>query len=244
MLLHGIGGELSVWDPVMPILTARRDVVAIDLPGFGDSPPLDGVPPSPGALAAAVAATLDALGLDTAHVAGNSLGAWVALELARTGRARSVVGICPAGLWGAPLIDGERSRRGWIRHVVRALGPLLRTALRLAVVRRAVMAPFTARPERVPYEAAWRLVRSYGRATGYAATNVAMRQTFFDHPEQISVPVTLAWGERDRLVRRVEVHGFDAVALPGCGHIPMWDDPALVARVLLQGTSVRPARAA
>ena len=63
----------------------------------------DDVVPTPAALAAAVSATLDALGVQRPHVAGNSLGAWVALELARAGGARSVTAIAPAGFWGGPL---------------------------------------------------------------------------------------------------------------------------------------------
>ena len=238
VLLHGIGGELCVWEPVIPALAAVREVVAIDLPGFGGSPALVGVEPTPAALAVAVAHTLDDLSLPCVHVAGNSLGAWIALELARAGRARSVVGICPAGLWRAPLITGNSSRRGSVRHVVRGLGPALRVALHSRHVRSAVLATFTAHPERVPYEAAWRMVHSYGRATAYAQTNVAMRRSYFQDPEDITVPVTLAFGERDRLVAPVEIPGYTTIALPDCGHIPMWDNPELITEVLLAGSSV------
>ena len=62
-----------------------------------------------------------------------------------------------------------------------------------------------------------------------------MRAEVFSGVEQIRVPVTLAWGDRDRLVARPRssVSGWRAVTLHGCGHIPTWDDPAQVARVLL-----------
>jgi pimeloyl-ACP methyl ester carboxylesterase len=239
VLLHGIGGELCVWEPVIPALAAVRDVIAIDLPGFGASPALVDVEPTPVALAAAVAQTLGALGLPRVHVAGNSLGAWIALELARAGHAHSVVGICPAGLWRAPLITGSSSRRGSARHVVRGLGPALHVALRSRRVRSAVLATFTAHPERVPYEAAWRMVHSYGRATAYAQTNVAMRRSYFRDPQDITVPVTLAFGERDRLVARVDIPGYTTIALPDCGHIPMWDNPELITEVLLAGSSAK-----
>jgi pimeloyl-ACP methyl ester carboxylesterase len=243
VLIHGIGGELSVWDPVIGALSEQREVIAVDLPGFGASAPLRDAP-TPAALGRAVGSTLAALGLPRAHLAGNSLGAWVALEAARAGHARSVTGICPAGLWPAPLITGERSRRGSVRHAVRAASPLLQVLLHNAGVRRAVLAPFTAHPERVPYEAAWRLVRAYGRASAYGPTNIAMRQNHFRHPEEIRVPVTLAFGERDRLVTPVEIGGFDTLVLPGCGHIPMWDDPELITRVLLDGSAAPARRAA
>ena len=76
VLLHGIGSSRQAWDPVVPVL-------AVDLPGFGESRPLSPrTEPGPAALAAAVAGLLDELGVTDPHVAGNSLGGWVALELA------------------------------------------------------------------------------------------------------------------------------------------------------------------
>jgi pimeloyl-ACP methyl ester carboxylesterase len=83
VLLHALGLSRSAWDPVVPALAERFDVVAVDLPGFGASPPLPPTTPaSPEALAAAVGALLDELGLTAPHVVGNSLGGGVALELA------------------------------------------------------------------------------------------------------------------------------------------------------------------
>lgn len=91
VLIHGIGGELCVWEPVLERLEAERNVIAIDLPGFGRSEALaEQITPTPQRLAMTVATFLDDLGIGTAHIAGNSLGGWVALELALTSRARSV----------------------------------------------------------------------------------------------------------------------------------------------------------
>jgi pimeloyl-ACP methyl ester carboxylesterase len=79
VLLHGIGSNHGIWDPVIPALSARFDVIAVDLPGFGASPPLPpGVEPVPAALAGAVADLLDELDVETPNVVGNSLGGWVA----------------------------------------------------------------------------------------------------------------------------------------------------------------------
>jgi pimeloyl-ACP methyl ester carboxylesterase len=78
------------------LLTPRHDVIAPDLPGFGDAPVLDAVP-TVAALADAIEAELDAAGIDTTAVAGNSLGGSVGLELARRGRALRVVVLGPAG---------------------------------------------------------------------------------------------------------------------------------------------------
>ncbi|WP_445149653.1 alpha/beta fold hydrolase [Baekduia sp. Peel2402] len=239
LLIHGLGGEACVWEPVLAGLEPHHEVVALDLPGFGRSRALpDDVTPTPRALAAAVAGLMDELGLATAHVAGNSLGGWVALELARTGRARSVTGICPAGLWGAPLArPGESPTvRGRAHRTARRLRPLIPVALLSRRVRRTILSPFVAQPDRVPYHAAWRMISSYARATAYDATSTAMRQSAFTGAAEITVPVTLAFGDRDRLIRptRFAAPAARTVILEGCGHIPMWDDTPTITELLLE----------
>src|SRR5689334_20732089 len=100
VLLHGQGFSRRVWDPIIDLLAADRDVIAVDLPGHGDSPRQPkGTGSAPHDLAVAVAELLDELDLPTAHVAGNSSGGWVALELGKMGRARTVTALAPAGLW-------------------------------------------------------------------------------------------------------------------------------------------------
>ena len=81
------------------------------MPGFGASPPLpDDAAPTPQALAAGIGRFMDGLGMERAHMVGNSLGGWVALELAKTRRALSVTGLSSAGFWGRPLGDAWRTR--------------------------------------------------------------------------------------------------------------------------------------
>jgi pimeloyl-ACP methyl ester carboxylesterase len=236
VLLHPLGADRHVWAPVMERLAAERDVIALDLPGFGDSPPLGGdTAPTPAALAAAVRAfCADELGLAAWHVAGNSLGGWVALELAAAGHARSVTAIAPAGLWAEPLAP----KRGIARGLAKAIRPGLPALVRSPAGRRLALASTVAHAERVPPEAALRLVRAYADAPGFEAVNAAMRANRFTRLEHIRVPVTLAWPEYDRLVAR-PAHlppTVRNVALPGAGHVPMWDAPELVAQLLLQGS--------
>jgi pimeloyl-ACP methyl ester carboxylesterase len=233
VLIHPLGAELVVWEPVLERLARERDVIALDLPGFGGSPALsNGAAPTPRTLAAAVGVLLDELGLERAHVAGNSLGGWVSLELARAGRALSVAGLCTAGFWRRPL--GPRPGAD-VRRVGRALLPALPALLRSARGRRLVLRGTVARPERVPPEAAARLVRAYVTSPGFEGANAAMRAAVISGIDEIRVPVTLAWGDRDRLVMRPRhgVPGWRTVTLRGCGHIPTWDDPDQVARELL-----------
>jgi pimeloyl-ACP methyl ester carboxylesterase len=108
VLLHALGLSSRAWDPVLPALASRFDVIAVDLPGFGDSAPLYGqaeVPPAK--LAESVADLLDDLGVTAPHLAGNSLGGWVALELAARRPVASITLCSPAGLWrrNTPLYD-------------------------------------------------------------------------------------------------------------------------------------------
>ena len=236
VLIHPLGGELVVWEPLLDLLARERDVIAVDLPGFGGSAPLsNGARPTPQLLAGSVGAFLDQLGIERAHVAGNSLGGWVALELARAGRALSVAGLSTAGLWRRPL--GPRPGAD-VRRIGRAVLPLLPVLMRSARGRRLLLRSSVGHPERVPPAAAWRLVRSYVTSPGFEGANEAMRGAVFSGVNQIRVPVTLAWAELDRLVRRPRetAPGWRALVLRGCGHIPTWDDPEQVARVLLEAS--------
>src|SRR5690349_19117480 len=100
VLLHALGLSRTIWDDVIPDLARHFDVIAVDLPGFGDSPPLPAaIEPTPAALAAAVARLLDEVSIDAGHVVGNSLGGWVALELATIWPVTSLALLSPAGLW-------------------------------------------------------------------------------------------------------------------------------------------------
>jgi pimeloyl-ACP methyl ester carboxylesterase len=236
LLLHGLGGDWRVWSPVLDALAAAREVLAVDLPGFGASPALDGgSPPTPARLAAAVAAELDRQGLGSVDVAGNSLGGWVALELARLGRARSVAAIAPAGLWGHAL--GPRRGRG-VRGLPRPLRALLPWLVCAGPLRRVALMAVVAHPERVPARAARRIVRAYLEAPGFAAVNAAMRAGFLRAADvgRLGVPVTIAWAAHDRLVAapRGGVPGARVTVLDDAGHLAMWDQPAEVAALILE----------
>lgn len=242
VLLHPLGGDRHVWSPVMDRLAADRDVIAVDMPGFGESPPLpSGAEASPRALAKSLGALIGELGLERPHVAGNSLGGWVALELALQGRAGAVTAIAPAGLWPEPLAP----KRGIARMVARAALPLVPAVVAAEAGRRLALAGTVAHPERVPPGDALRLVQAYARAPGFEAANAAMRADRFRGLERIHVAVVLAWPEHDRLVGR-PAHlpaTVSSVVLRGCGHMPMWDDPEQVAELLLHGVRPRSSRA-
>jgi pimeloyl-ACP methyl ester carboxylesterase len=242
VLLHQLGGSTLVWEPVIERLAAERDVIALDMPGFGDSPPLpDGTAAEPQALAGAVAAFLGSRGITRPHTAGLSLGSWVALELAKEGRALSVTGLCPAGFWKKPL----GPRRGIKpRTVAKVVLPVMPLVAWTRFGRRLATGGAAARPERIPSTDALRLMRDYSRGTGFDGAERAMRSALFSGMDRISVPVTLAWGEHDDFVTEPTepVAGVRSRKLRGCGHIPVWDDPEQVAQVLLEGSASPPGR--
>jgi pimeloyl-ACP methyl ester carboxylesterase len=239
LLIHGLGASGRVWDPVLPLLEGERETIVLDMPGFGAAPALpDGIEPSPANLAAALHESCQALGIERPHVAGNSLGGWVGLEMGRAGWAASVTAISPAGLWRAPLGPNGSNARA----LGRLLRPLIAAALWAPAVRRRALTTSVAHPERVPAAAGRELALSWIDADGYDGANRAMRTHLFDpkgYPEE--VPVTIAWGELDRLVgppkpaRRPA--GARFLVLPGVGHTPTWDDPELIARTLLEGSA-------
>jgi pimeloyl-ACP methyl ester carboxylesterase len=235
VLLHPLGGSVRSWDPVFDALAAQYDVIAVDLPGFGASPPLPAdVVPTPAALAVAVGGLLSSLDVQRPHVAGNSLGGWVSLELAKAGGARSVTAIAPAGLWPGPLAPRGRVNARSAGHALRAA---IAVGLRVGPVRRSLLAGVVAHPERLTYEQALRFVRDYVDAPGFTAVNREMRGSHFTGGERISVPVTVAWCDKDRLVSRPRVMPLRAreLTLHDCGHVPMTDDPAAVTRVIMLG---------
>jgi pimeloyl-ACP methyl ester carboxylesterase len=237
VLIHALGADRHVWRPVVDQLAAERDVIAIDLPGFGESPTLpNGDAPTARKLAQVVAGFVRELGVERPHVAGNSLGGWVALELALAREARTVAAIAPAGLW--PRALGARASSPG-RSIAQALAPALPVLLASDRARALALAATVAHPERVPRQEAVRLVRAYADAPGYAAANDAMRAGRFAELDRVEVPVTLAWPDSDRLVGRPPrlPAAVRNVVLRGCGHMPMWDDPAQVARVLLRASA-------
>ncbi len=245
VLVHGLSHRRQAWDPVLPELTSHRRVVTIDLPGHGESPALPPGVPVHKATLDAVEGMLDELAPDEgrAHVAGNSLGGWVALQLAARGRVASATALSPAG-FGTSLLDELLIKavfRG-SRAMARSNRTRLPAMLKNPVLRSATLVPFFGRPWRVSPEAA--LADAQSLMTN-EAVDLFLEQGFpnEDVPRHM-VPVTIAWGRRDLLLpvyqaRRARRSYPDAkvVVLPGLGHVPMSDAPERIGMVLLAGSS-------
>ncbi|MFJ8543730.1 alpha/beta fold hydrolase [Streptomyces sp. NPDC093586] len=244
LLLHGIGHHRQAWDPVIDILATEREVTAVDLPGFGQSPALPyGLPHDLPTTTAVLGAFCAALGLDRPHVAGNSLGGLLALELGRETLVRSVTALSPAGFWSQAERRYAFTVLTGMRRAARRLPlPLVERLSRTAAGRTVLTSTIYARPGRRPPEAVVAETLALAHAEGFAETLRAGRSVRFtdDVP---GVPVTVAWGDRDRLLpprqgvrAKHTIPRARLVRLPGCGHVPMNDDPALVARVILDGS--------
>jgi pimeloyl-ACP methyl ester carboxylesterase len=243
LLIHGIGSRWQVWLPVIERLARERDVIAIDLPGFGLSPmPPPRTPPGVETLTRMVAEFLAEQGLERPHVAGNSLGGWLALELARRGLARSATALSPAGFYNrAEAIYAHVTLWGSAR-AARLLRPEAARLLATPLGRRAVLSQLIGRPEQIPPSDAAEHLRALADAGWFDETLPAITRDRYRGNEPLPVPVTIAWGEHDYvLLPRQAARAARAVpnarliTLTGCGHVPTHDDPSQVARVLLEG---------
>jgi pimeloyl-ACP methyl ester carboxylesterase len=244
VLLHGVGHRRQAWQPVLDLLTPHRTVIMVDLPGHGDSPPLRTAGrPAVRAIADEIVAFFDALGLDRPHVAGNSLGGALALAAGARGRAATVTTLSPAGFWANPWQYGyARAAFRFAQRAGAAGRPLVLALARIPLTCGLTQAAFVARPSNITPEHAVADALAFLRARDAVYAILADRQIFTD-TVPASVPVTIAWGARDRLLRpsqaRVAMRRLPHarfVPLSGCGHVPMTDDPVLVASVLLDGS--------
>ena len=244
VLVHGIGSQWQVWEPVLDTLARERDVIAVDLPGFGGSPPTGEDPMTPGAHAAAVMGLLDELGLEAAHVAGNSLGGGIALEVGRAGRARSVSCLSPVGFWNEREHAYSRASLRMSVSAARALSPMAPLVCATPVGRALAFGQMAARPWRIPAPEAVATLRNLARSPGFEPTLAGFTGWRFRDGAELRCPVTIAWGQRDRLLiprqanrARRALPQARHVTLTGCGHVPTWDDPEQVANVLLEGSA-------
>ena len=250
LLIHGLGGNVRSFSPIEDGLAASREVIAVDLPGFGATPALPGEV-SIRTLADAVTRFLDDEGLRGVDAVGTSMGARLVLELARRGGVLgSVVSLAPGGFW-----------QGWERHVfyasialsvrlVRALQPVLDGMTASAVGRTLLLPQFSPRPWRLPPAAVLEELRSYAEARSFDALlwSLAYGEAQQGAPKgSIARPLAIGWGRRDRvclprqaaracaLFPDARLHWFDR-----CGHFPHWDRPDETVQLILETIGERP----
>ncbi|MFP5371922.1 MAG: alpha/beta fold hydrolase [Actinomycetes bacterium] len=246
VLVHGLGGSWRSWQPVLQGLSAQREVVAVDLPGFaGDTPPLPA--PTLAALTDVLLGWLQDEGLADAPLVGSSMGARMVLELSRRGVGRDNVALDPGGFWTAREAVFFRTSIAASVALLRRIRPALPGLVAHPAGRTALLAQFSARP--------WALDPDVVRAEleGYAISPSfdPVLSDLARGPRQDGAPpgtvpgrLTIGWGRHDRvtLARQAlraaaafpdaELHWFER-----SGHFPVWDEPAETTRVVLERTA-------
>lgn len=243
LLVHGLGGSSGSWAPIIERLAREREVIAVDLPSHGKSPPAPGDDTFTG-LADATEAFLVEHGLESVDAVGSSMGARLVLELARRGRLGSVVSLDPGGFW-----------EGWERHffastigasirLVRALQPAMPAIAGSALGRRLLLAQLSARPAALAPDLVLGEMRSFSQTPTFDALvrDLAYGQT------QVGAASTrgrlvIGWGRQDRLCLPQQAHraasrfpGAKLVWFGRSGHFPAWDRPQATVDIILHST--------
>ncbi len=247
VLLHGFTATWRCWLPVLAELVARYDVLAPTLTGHDGGPPRRSDQGHSLAEAAGhVESQLDAQGVETAHLVGNSMGGALALELGKRGRARSIVGLSPGGGWHLGDPEAKRIERFFRRQlrITAASERWLPHVMGHAATRRAALRDITRHGELLPAEEAVALARSSLRCEVMEDVFGAIRSGagLLSDLDRVRVPTLIAWAEHDRILPltrhqhrfRAEIPQVTFRVLPGVGHVPMSDDPRLVADTIVE----------
>jgi pimeloyl-ACP methyl ester carboxylesterase len=246
--LHGFIDTWRTWELVLPALERRHDVLAITLAGHPGGPPIDGEP-GEAALVGAIEAAMDEAGFARAHLVGNSLGGYLALQLATLGRAQTVVAFAPAGGWAL----GDDSYRDLLRfqaelhEMVKTAAPHAEAILATAEGRRGATRYVTTNFEHIPAELLAHQMAGVARCDAALAlvANADAAGWALD-AEHVTCPVRIVWGTADRLLpwpsAAARFHSdwlphADWVELEGIGHCPQLDVPLEAAQLILGFTA-------
>jgi len=247
MLLHGFTDTWRTWELVLPELERRHEVLAPTLAGHAGGPPLPREVIS-STLPDAVERAMDAAGFETAHIAGNSLGGWVALQLAARGRAESVVALAPAGGWAA----GDASWRETLAFFVelhpqqRAAAPNAAAIMSTPEGRRRATRFITVSFEHIPAELLAHMLAGAAACAVEPLVEAALREGYRLDASRIGCPVRIVWGAEDLVLqwpsaaerfRRDWLPHADWVELEGVGHCPQLDVPLETAQLILGVTA-------
>ncbi len=247
LLIHGIGGSWRSWQTILDDLAIEREVIAVDLPGFGDTPPLSGKV-SIRTLCDAVTGFLGENNLNGVDAVGSSMGARLVLELARRGGVLgSVVSLDPGGFWKGWQIPFFYHSVNLSIKLVRALQPVMPQITNSAIGRTLLFAQFSARPWKLSPKIALDEMRSFAKSPSFDELlyNLAYGETQKGTPkDSIKKPLVIGWGRRDRVCfpsqSKLALEKFPDAKLhwfERCGHFPQWDKPQETVRLILDSTS-------
>jgi pimeloyl-ACP methyl ester carboxylesterase len=247
--LHGFMDTWRTWELVLPALERRHDVLALTMLGHAGGPPLEGEVDD-AIVADAVERAMDEAGFETAHITGNSMGGFVALQLAERGRARSVVALAPAGGWapGDPWIEEVLRTQAAMHEQARAAAPHAASLVSTPEGRRRATRLLTVEYEHIPAELLAHLTAGVAGCTAAPAmVDFCLREGYGQlHAEKISCPVRIVWGGEDRILpwpstavrfREEWLPHADWIELDGVGHYPQLDVPLETAQLILGFTA-------
>jgi pimeloyl-ACP methyl ester carboxylesterase len=247
VLIHGFTDTWRTWELILPALERRHDVLAITLPGHAGGPPLDG-PPTDGLMPDAVERAMDGAGFERAHILGNSLGGYVALQLAVRGRAERVVALAPAGGW-APDDDSFRQTLEFFKtqqQLLRMAGPHADSIVSTDEGRRRATLTTTVRYAHIPAELLAHQIRGAAACSGAGPLiEHGIAQGWELDAEALDCPLRFVWGAEDRLLPwpqaaaryRSTFPQADWITLDDVGHCPQLDVPAETADLILGFTA-------
>ncbi len=249
VLLHGFVDTWRTWELVLPALEARHDVLAPTLAGHAGGPEIVGETAA-SAIVDAVERSMDQAGFASAHVVGNSLGGYIALQLAMRGRARSVVAFAPAGGWAAhdhSFRDAHVPYFSRMQRQLKLVAPHAEAALATPAGRRRASQMIATNYEHIPAELLAHQLRGVVACWGLTTlTDGAVREGWRVEPERIECPVRIVWGTQDKLLpwpsaaarfRQEWLAHADWIELDGVGHCPQLDVPVEAAQLILDFTS-------
>jgi len=247
LLIHGFSAAWGIWKPLLPALAERHEVLATTLLGHAGGPEyLAGSPATAEAMVDALERDLDAAGFEQAHIVGNSLGGWLALELAARGRALSTTALSPAGGWHHGGPETKRLARLFRQNyrMLKLLGPGGAQLMRRPRFRALALRDVAMRPAQVPPALAVEMAEASAGCAIYLALLEELTLTGFGELPPIASPVQIAWGTNDRILPwpgyaerfRQMTPEAEWVELRGLGHCPMLDDAPLTASTILELT--------
>jgi len=239
--LHGFTDTWRTWELVLPALERRFEVFAPTLPGHAGGPPLGELGES--VMVDAVERALDQAGIDTAHVAGNSLGGFVALQLASRGRARSVVALAPAGGWASDDASYREMLRQFVsmQELAQAAAPYADELAADEDVRRQATALIVERCEHIPPGLVAHLFVGVANCEVAPLIELALEVEWTLDAERIDCPVRIVWGTSDRVLplpsgavrfREKWLPRAEWIELDGVGHCPQLDVPLETAELI------------
>ena len=241
VLIHGLGSAATAFKPIIPALSESFRVITVDLPGHGQTPYKSGLAMEPRSLGKEVFDTIEnKYGVKNFHVVGNSLGGWIALEMAaaQPNRVLSLTGLAPAGLWLKPA-SGRLPSEAQSYYLAKTLRPFVKIGLRAQSLRKIGFSTVSPKWQELSYEICYDASIAMGNCKGYFPAWDGMLTRRFEAHVPAKVPITILFGDSDNTLpadvsqeRSLAPAHSNWLVIDNCGHAPMWDQPDEVIKII------------